>query len=1036
MSSRYCDGRGESDGGRLLEEIEAISKALYLHKGHTNSSFDLPDRRFESNEEELLVNETRRSSSSSSSSWNWKKSLKALTHIRHRKFNCVFFLKVHSIEGLPSSFNGYSLHVHWKRKDEVLHTRPSKVFRGVAEFDETLIHKTSLSGGRSLANNSAKYDQKLYMVYVSMVGAPRLEFGKHWIDLTRILPLTLEELEGDKCSGNWSTSFRLAGNARGASLNVSFSFLVTKDDPMKLSGPENVVELLKLLHDRSRLSTYDAPFTSSNLNRFRVDTGIFDEVNPKLELSKSISVLYSKMDEVDHSGSEFAKQFEVKTNEEQKSAEVIGGDSYESFKFSIVECGIELAVQTTEGSKSETVSLDEVVGDDKVATEFKSSNTLKDAECDIHVDDSIRDEFKYEESKLKLKVEEVSPEDLSSDSDLKNSPSIVGELLEEENDIDNEEDCTRRSLSLDESYKSVASDFLKLLGLENGSARFSDPDISSPRERLLREFEEESLLFGNPLLDFSGTEEWQDNENVDMLESASGDFDFSIRVAEEGQEKHQSLRNRRNVEILENLETEVLMREWGLDERDFEHSPHYCSSGFGSPIELPPEDEPPKLPSLGDGFGAFLKMNGWFLRLMSPWLSQKTSIGQSLAIQCSDPVVLPNEMGRDIMEISQNLAMAGTKNLSILTKKLMPLDDITGKTLHQMISSWDSCGSVSCCRRNDPEGLPSYPNNSSLRSLLDFEMHQELVSPDDLAFLAMDKIETLLIEGLRIQSGFTDGETPRRIGARPFHCVSACGPRRPNRDGSCSSEGLKELQFIDRPETANDVVGLMDLCITLKNWLKLDAGNINDDDDPNGRHIMKTLVAHGANYADIVERLSVNKSGVSSKEMGLFKNKLVVALMVQLRDHLRDYEPVGCPMMCIMEVERFFIDTARDTVSEMSCINKENETLQAQGHRVHAFKLDDIHLLGVNSEPNRMQFWGTTTQQQSGSRWLLSSGMGRNFKLPISKSKAIVTFSSKAPTGDILWSISSDIHGEGMISASTASSSYKRNFDVVIPIRS
>lgn len=746
MKSGNVDGIGDSDGGRLLEEIEAISKALYLHKGHTNSIFGPFDIRSGSHlaesksrfnqgypkEEELLVNETERRSSST---WNWKKSLKALTHIRHRKFNCVFYLKVHSIEGLPPSFNGYSLSVHWKRKDEVLQTRPSKVFQGMVEFDETLIHKCSIYGGRSLANNSAKYDPKLYLICVSMLGAPRLDFGKHWVDLTRILPLTLEELEGDKCSGNWSTSFRLAGNARGASLNVSFSFLVTKDDPMKLSGPENVVQLLKLLQSRSRLSTNGAHLPSTNLNGISspdgstshslkygsitptqfVDAGVFDDLNPKLELSKSINLLYSKMEadqhESEHSGSAFAEQLELKSNEQHKSDEEIGGDNYDSGEFSIIECGIELAeteelsldkstVQTIEGFKIETVSLDEIIGEDKVSIEIKSSNTLKDAVCDIHVDDCIGDGFNYEENNLKLKVEEVAPEESSSDFDLKwtsqlvetNSPLAVGELVEPENNMDAKENCAKKSLSLDDSYESVASDFLKLLGLEHGSARFSEPDISSPRERLLREFEEESLIFGNPLLDFTATEEWQDLGSVDMLESASGNqdenFDFSICVAEEGQEEgHQSLINRRKAKVLEDLETEALMREWGLNERDFEHSPHYSSSGFGSPIELPPEEEPTKLPSLGDGFGAFLKMKGGgFLRSMSPWLSQKTSIGQSLVIQCSDPVVLPAEMGHDIMEISQNLALAGTKSLSILAKKLMPLDDITGKTLQQMIS--------------------------------------------------------------------------------------------------------------------------------------------------------------------------------------------------------------------------------------------------------------------------------------------------------------------------------------------------------------
>ncbi|XP_008445518.2 protein PLASTID MOVEMENT IMPAIRED 1-RELATED 1-like [Cucumis melo] len=1125
MKSGNGDDLGESDGGRLLEEIEAISKALYLHKGHTNSIVYPPDVRPGSHLAESksrfnqgyhkdgssLVDETERRSSSST--WNWKKSLKALTHIRHRKFNCVFYLKVHSIEGLPPSFDSYSLSVHWKRKDEVLQTHPSKVFQGMAEFDETLIHKCVIYGGKSLAHNSVKYEPKLYLIYVSLLGAPGLDFGKHWVDLTRILPLTLEELEGDKCSGNWSTSFRLAGNARGASLHVSFSFLVTKDDPMKLSGPENVVQLLKLLHHKSRLANYDANRNSTNLNGLPNPDGnishsrsvtstqfyeaeLFDELNPKLELSESINLLYSKMDEADqhkseHSGSELAEQLESKSNEEQKSDEAIGGGSNDPGEFSIIECGIELAgkedsfdkmtVQIPEGLKVETISLDDIMEDEKVATEIKSSVMLKDAVCDIHVDDSTQDDFDNEENKLKLKVEEVASDELSSDSDLKwtsqlvetDSPLAVGELVEHESDMDAKENCARKSLSLDDSYESVANDFLKMLGLEHGSARFSDPDISSPRERLLREFEEESLIFGNPLLDFTATEE--DFGGVDMefaSENQDEDFDFSsIYVAEEVQEEgYQSLRNRRNAKILADLESEHLMREWGLNESDFEHSPHYSSSGFGSPIELPLQEEPPKLSSLGEGFGAFLKMNGGgFLRSMGPWLSQNTSIGQSLVIQCSEPVVLPAEMGHDIMEIAQNLALAGTVNLSTLAKKLMPLDDITGKTLHQMVLECPLsttllerepmiehnmlCSSVPCCERKDIEGLPSHHKDSSLRSLMNSEMHQDLVSPDDLALRAMEKIETLLIEGLRIQSGLTNDETPARISARPFHCLPACRLRRSNLGGSCSSEGLKELQFMDRPDTTGDVVGLMDLSLTLEHWLRLDAGNINDDDQ-NGQHIMKTLVAHGANYADIIERLSKDiNSGISSKELGLFGNKLVVALMVQLRDHLRDYEPVGGPMMCIMEVERFFINTSRDTASETSSVNNGKEPLQTQedspetnptqvkadkGHFVRAFKISAIHLLGVNSVPNKMQFWATTMQQQLGSRWLLSSGMGRNFKLPLSKSKAIVQYSSlgtKAPIGDILWSISSEIH-EGMVSASSGLSSHKRNPDVVIPNQS
>jgi MoaA/NifB/PqqE/SkfB family radical SAM enzyme len=53
-------------------------------------------------------------------------------------------------------------------------------------------------------------------------------------------------------------------------------------------------------------------------------------------------------------------------------------------------------------------------------------------------------------------------------------------------------------------------------------------------------------------------------------------------------------------------------------------------------------------------------------------------------MQVSCPVVLPAELGSDIMEILQYLASVGITKLSLLTNKLMPLEDITGKILQQI----------------------------------------------------------------------------------------------------------------------------------------------------------------------------------------------------------------------------------------------------------------------------------------------------------------------------------------------------------------
>ncbi|KAJ6382646.1 hypothetical protein OIU77_031143 [Salix suchowensis] len=45
---------------------------------------------------------------------------------------------------------------------------------------------------------------------------------------------------------------------------------------------------------------------------------------------------------------------------------------------------------------------------------------------------------------------------------------------------------------------------------------------------------------------------------------------------------------------------------------------------------------------------------------------------------------------------------------------------------------------------------------------------------------------------------------------------------------------------------------------------------------------------------------------------------------------------------------------------------------------------------GLNTEPGKTQHWVTKTQQQSGTRWLVASGMSKSYKQPFSKSKAIV----------------------------------------------
>ncbi|KAK8503141.1 hypothetical protein V6N12_067529 [Hibiscus sabdariffa] len=158
----------------------------------------------------------------------WK-ALKAFSNDKSRKFTCCFSLQVHSIKDLSIIFKELSLCVHWKRRDEDRVTRPVKVFNGTAEFEENLTITCSVYGTKSGPHNSVKYEVKHCLLYASVLGAPDLDLGKHQVDLARFLPLTWEELEEEKSTGEWTTSFKLSGKARGATMNVTFGYTILSD---------------------------------------------------------------------------------------------------------------------------------------------------------------------------------------------------------------------------------------------------------------------------------------------------------------------------------------------------------------------------------------------------------------------------------------------------------------------------------------------------------------------------------------------------------------------------------------------------------------------------------------------------------------------------------------------------------------------------------------------------------------------------------------------------------------------------------------
>jgi hypothetical protein len=151
--------------------------------------------------------------------WKWGP-FKALSHIGAQRFNCMFTVHVHGIEGLPAVTNGLRLAVLWKRKEAQAQSMPGRVFQGSVEFEESLYLKSTVYGTKD-GSKGLKFEPKCFDLAVIALDVDELVLGKHRLDLSRLLPKTAEgrKEENDR---SWTTSFKLAGKAKGGTLIVTF----------------------------------------------------------------------------------------------------------------------------------------------------------------------------------------------------------------------------------------------------------------------------------------------------------------------------------------------------------------------------------------------------------------------------------------------------------------------------------------------------------------------------------------------------------------------------------------------------------------------------------------------------------------------------------------------------------------------------------------------------------------------------------------------------------------------------------------------
>ncbi|CAA7030003.1 unnamed protein product [Microthlaspi erraticum] len=993
MFSKYrmskVNSEESSSSRKFLKEVETISEALYVNK-NPRSSVAGPNN---TSVKPLGRTQLAEPQKEKKSFWKWP--LRALSHVRKPRFHCCFSAQVHSIDGLPPIFHDLYLTVHWEsRGDESLSTRAVKVSNGRADFKDKLIRTCSVYGSRSGQHHSAEYGAKPFLLYASLVGSPEVDLGKHRMDPTRLLPLTLEELQDGKSSGKWSTTFQLTGKASGATLSMSFGYTVVGEEKVDRAAESQFEFDIVTKHIEANEHQSKEPLINKN------GTGL-----PFEGRKKACEVPTTGTEEV-VTGNLPAEEPLVNKNETDVS-------------FEESKMAGELPVTRSE----------EVVG---IITE----DMLPEEGCNVSPkeEESIVPRDDEEAMKGERDLKEMIMKDL--ESALKSVEMLEATASEDEEDEENHGDaetCFRTPNK--EATPSSSREFLDMLGIEHspfGLSSESEPE--SPRERLLRGFEMETLA-ANSLFGFSIE---ADDPQMECDENFSKEYESDIDltslvhdIEEEYQLETQARVGHTRAKMLEDLETEILMREWGMSENTFQNSPPHNDCNAFSQADFPVK-EPFDLPPLGDGLGPVVQTkNGGFLRSMSPLLFRNSKSGGSLIMQVSTPVVVPAAMGSGIVEILQRLATAGTEKLSMQANRVMPLDDISGKTMEEVL--WESSPAIDGVdmghrsehkpddeaafvrRRASFAAKPKMHGSSSGNKNFD----SEYVSLEDLAPLAMDQIEALSLEGLRIQSGMSDDDAPSYIPAQSTGEVSVF-------QGKSGFTGLED-----------DDDGLMGLSLTLDEWIKLDSGETGDEEEINER-TSKILAAHHANPLNCIRK------GLKGRKCGLLGNNFTVALMVQLRDPLRNYEPVGAPMLSLCQVERLFVPPKPiiySTVSELRKLDgeekeskgceevREEKTMEEQG--AFQYKISEVHLTGMKSETDKKPCGVATQQQQvqSGSRWLLANGMGKgNKKLPLMKPK-----SASTKPGDKLWSVSGSRSKWKELGKMGKSNTHVRNPNVIMP---
>lgn len=264
---------------------------------------------------------------------------------------------------------------------------------------------------------------------------------------------------------------------------------------------------------------------------------------------------------------------------------------------------------------------------------------------------------------------------------------------------------------------------------------------------------------------------------------------------------------------------------------------------------------------------------------------------------------------------------------------------------------------------------PSYRSNNWNGS---DQLHMGL---EDLAPTAMLKIEALALEGLKVQAEMAEQDAP--------YAVEPVADESSRRGGggtvALRNPGRKRGDFMSMDE-----------------WMRRDA-----DQEDEEQTVAKPSWKGGGGRKTFMD------------------STVTLAMLVHLRDPVRNNEPVGAPMIALVQAERVLSKPAARRRRSSSSISSEQE--KSVDEDPPQFKIVDITIAGLRTETTSSSLstiWGSQKQLAAGSRWLAAHGMAKatsrtsnSFKTSSSTSSS----SSKpvAVSKSALWSMSDRVYGSG-----------------------